>query len=277
MIEQSGHTLAISIPDDPVMLNADATRISQVLMNLLNNAAKYTEHGGRIELSAARDGESAVIRVKDTGVGIPADMLPRIFELFAQDERSIERSRGGLGIGLNLAQSLVGLHGGTLEAKSDGPGRGSEFVVRLPAEREERAGAARISTETTPADEPLRILVVDDNEDSAESMAMFLSMNGHEVRTAHDGLTAVAEEESFHPAAVLLDIGLPGLNGYEAAQRIRAKRGDRVVLVAVTGWGQEEDRRRSRQAGFDHHLTKPVELDGLRRVLSAARTHAPGP
>ena len=277
LIEQSGHTLHVDIPARSIVLDADPTRISQVLINLLNNAAKYTERGGRIELSAARQNETVVIGVKDTGLGIPADMLQHIFELFAQEERSIERSRGGLGIGLTLARRLVALHGGELDAQSDGPGLGSEFTIRLPAAQEQYAGAARISPEEIPTTHPLRILVVDDNEDSAESMAMFLSLTGHEVQTAHDGLQAVERAAEFQPAAVLLDIGLPNLNGYEAAQRIRAQRGKDIVLVALTGWGQEEDRRRSKQAGFDHHLTKPVELDELRRLLSTARSSSPRP
>jgi PAS domain S-box-containing protein len=269
LIEQSGHVLDIHIPQEPIVVYADPARVTQVLMNLLNNAAKYTESGGRIELRATREDDSAVIRVRDTGIGIPAHMLGRIFELFTQEERSIERARGGLGIGLALARQLVTLHGGELEAHSDGPGRGSEFVVRLPLAQEPHAGIARIASEGTPL-QPLRILVVDDNEDAAESMANLLSGSGHEVRMAGDGFAAVETAATFQPDAVVMDIGMPGLNGYEAAQRIRAQRGVEVVLVAVTGWGQEEDRRRARAAGFDHHLTKPVDLAQLSRLLSTA-------
>jgi PAS domain S-box-containing protein len=274
LIEQAGHTLRVELPVEPVIVHADATRLAQVLMNLLNNAAKYTERGGHIDLSAAVAGETVEIRVRDTGVGIPPQNLQRVFELFAQEDRSLERSRGGLGIGLNLARRLVALHGGELEARSDGPGHGSEFIVRLPVAKSQ-SDASEAPGAQLEAPHSMRILVVDDNEDSAESMAMFLAMSGHDVRTAHDGLAAVQAAAEFQPAAVLLDLGLPRLNGYEAAQRIRAQRGVDVVLVAVTGWGQEDDRRRSRAAGFDYHLTKPVALDEVRRLLSAARMPAP--
>jgi PAS domain S-box-containing protein len=274
LIEQAGHTLRVELPVEPVIVHADATRLAQVLMNLLNNAAKYTERGGRIDLLAAVEGETLVIRVRDTGVGIPAQMLGRVFEMFAQEDRSLERSRGGLGIGLSLARRLVAMHDGELEAHSDGPGHGSEFIVRLPVSRNQH-GSSETPLVQPEAVHPLRILVVDDNEDAAESMSMFLAMLGHEVQSANNGLEAVEKAATFQPAAVLLDLGLPVLNGYEAAQRIRTQRGDDVVLVAVTGWGQEEDRKRSRAAGFDYHLTKPVALDEVKRLLSAARMPAP--
>ena len=277
LIEQLGHTLRVDIPSAPVTLDADATRLAQVLMNLLNNAAKYTERGGTIELSATREGNSVLVAVKDTGVGIPPEMLDRIFELFAQEDRSIERARGGLGIGLTLAQRLVAMHGGTLEARSDGAGRGSEFIVRLPVASENSVHAIGSTPERMNDAQPMRILVVDDNEDSAETLAMYLQSNGHRVRTADNGLAAVETAAEFRPDAVLMDLGLPKLNGYEAARQIRSERGHEVLLVAVTGWGQEADRRRSRVAGFDHHLTKPVELDKLRRLLAAARIPASRP
>lgn len=272
-IEQAGHTLRVDVPTGSIMLDVDPTRLSQVLSNILNNAAKYTEPGGRIELSVVRQDAAVVIRVKDNGVGIRADMLQQIFDLFTQEERSIERSRGGLGIGLTLARRLVVLHGGELEAHSEGPGRGSEFTIRLPAAADGLVRSPHNSP-VTPAAQSLRILVVDDNEDSAESMASFLMLSGHEVRTAHDGLSAVEAAAEFIPVVVLLDIGLPGLNGYEVSRRIRAQRGDETLLIALTGWGTEEDRRRSREAGFDHHLTKPVEMDELRRLLATARVPA---
>ena len=274
-VEQMGHTLRVDVPSAPLVLDADATRLSQVLMNLLNNAAKYTERGGIIELRARRDGDSAVIAVKDNGVGIPRP--DRIFELFTQEERSIERARGGLGIGLTLAQRLVALHGGTLEARSEGAGRGSEFIIRLPVASENYVRAVGITPEGMNAAHQMRILVVDDNEDSAETMAIYLQSNGHEVRTADNGMAAVETAAEFRPNAVLMDLGLPKLNGYEAATRIRAQRGREVLLVALTGWGQEADRQRSREAGFDHHLTKPVELDELRRLLSTAQIPAAKP
>ncbi|MEO5618136.1 MAG: PAS domain S-box protein, partial [Candidatus Eisenbacteria bacterium] len=278
LIEKCGHEFTVEMPQEPILLEADLTRLSQVLLNLLNNAAKYTNPGGRIWLTVRQEGANAVIRVKDTGIGISDEMLPRIFEMFTQVDRSLERSQGGLGIGLMLVQRLVGLHGGTVHAHSEGPGKGSEFEVRLPiaAGVEERRGV-----EAGPEDEARgvavrrRVLVVDDNRDSATSLAVLLQMAGNDVRTAHDGLEAIAVAEEFQPDTVLLDIGLPKLNGYAAARRIRDDRGDGVVLIAVTGWGQKEDRRRSSEAGFDHHLTKPVDLGTLYRLLAnSPRTSA---
>jgi CheY-like chemotaxis protein len=195
--------------------------------------------------------------------------------MFTQVGHSIERSQGGLGIGLTLAQRLVALHGGEVEAKSQGTGQGSEFIVRLPVIQtvDRLASPINAENEPRPASAALRILVVDDNQDSAESMAMFLRIIGHEVHTAHDGLAAVTAAEAFQPGVILLDIGLPKLNGYEVAHRIRAHRGNEVVLIALTGWGQEEDRRRSREAGFDHHLTKPVDFDKLSQLLTESNSH----
>jgi CheY-like chemotaxis protein len=241
-------------------------------LNLLDNAVKYMEPGGRIGLTAWRENGHVVIEVTDTGVGIRADELPLVFEMFTQVDRS-QRAKGGLGIGLTLVKRLVAMHGGTVEARSDGPGEGSEFVVRLPAGDESADDASAVEDDQAPSPSPaqLRILVVDDNRDSAESMAMFLRMTGHEISTAHDGLDAVKEADAFLPDVILLDIGLPGLNGYEVAQRIRAMPGNRVILIALTGWGQEEDRRRSKEAGFDHHLTKPINFDHLNRLLVDAR------
>jgi len=278
LIKKWGHELTISIPAEPVYLDVDPTRMAQVLLNLLNNAAKYTEQGGRIALTGERDGDDVVIRVTDTGMGIPPDMLPRIFDMFTQVDHSVERSQGGLGIGLTLVQLLIELHGGEVLARSPGPGLGSEFVVRLPsapqraAGREEKAASAEGPLAIDPA---LRILVVDDNQDAAESLGMLLRYAGCDVRTAHDGLEAVGAASVFRPEVAILDIGLPGLNGYDAARRIRKELGTRVTLIAVTGWGQDEDRRRSKEAGFDHHLTKPVELDALQSLL--ASTSRPRP
>ena len=270
LIERLGHTLSVTLPARPVHLDADLTRLSQVFLNLLNNAAKYSEPGGRIALTAECEGDTVVVRVSDTGIGIPADMLPRIFEIFTQVDRSLERSQGGLGIGLTLVKRLTELHGGDIVARSDGPGRGSEFTVRLPvlpeAGAEPQPGPLAQKAPALPA---RRILVVDDNRDSADSLAMLLGILGNEVRTAYDGVEGVEAATAFRPDLAFLDIGLPRLNGYDAARRIRLLPGGaKMILVALTGWGQEDDRRRSREAGFDHHLVKPVAPEELERLLA---------
>lgn len=272
LIEKWKHELTVAVPSEPILLEGDVTRLSQVLANLLNNAAKYTDQGGRISVTAERHGDQALIRIKDTGIGIPRDMLPRIFEMFKQVDSSMERSEGGLGIGLTLVQRLVEMHGGAVEAHSAGVGQGSEFIVRLPVTVEDQVrkpqGEEGVEHKTLSSG-TCRILVVDDNQDSAETVALLLRAMGHEVHLAHDGLEAVKEAATFQPAVVLLDLGLPRLNGFEAARRIREQRGgaDRI-LIALTGWGQEEDRRRSKEAGFDHHLTKPIDFDALREILA---------
>jgi CheY-like chemotaxis protein len=274
-IEAGGHRLTVTLPPKPVHLLADATRLAQVLANLLNNSAKYTEPGGQIWLSAQLEAERVVLRVRDTGVGIPAQLLPVVFDLFVQADRSLERAQGGLGVGLTLVKRLVEMHGGTVEAHSAGSGQGSEFVVRLPAlltaagkrdeSRDRRAPAAPGGQGA-----PRRILVADDNEDAAASMAMMLSLLGHEVRTVHDGAAAVEVVAEFRPDIALLDIGMPRLDGLEAARRIRAQPGGaQLVLVALTGWSQPEDRRRSLEAGFDHHLVKPADMAQLSALLDA--------
>lgn len=272
LIEKWDHQLTVAIPPQPIYLEADSTRLTQVLLNLLNNAAKYMKQGGRIWVSAERQGDHALIRVKDTGIGIPSEMLPRIFDMFTQVDRSLERSDGGLGIGLTLVQRLVEMHGGKVEAHSEGPGKGSEFVVRLPlpAPREARRGQGDSGVRDRPLTptEPRRILVVDDNRDAADSLGMLLRMVGHDVHTAYDGLEAVGAAATFRPELVLLDIGLPKLNGYEVARQVRNQQGGKdVVLVALTGWGQEEDRRRSLDAGFNFHMTKPLEFAALQKLL----------
>jgi PAS domain S-box-containing protein len=272
-VEAAGHELTVALPDGPLALDADPTRLVQVLTNLLNNAAKYTPPGGRIVVSVGRDAESAVVRVADTGVGIPADMLPKVFEMFTQVGASIDRSQGGLGIGLTLVKRLVEMHGGTVRADSPGPGRGTTFTVRLPLAAGPAAGEPRTAgvAGDGPAG-PSPILVVDDNRDAAETLGMLLEMRGHEVRTAQDGPEALAVLGGFRPQLILLDLGLPGMSGYEVARRVResaALRG--VTLAALTGWGQEEDRRRTREAGFDHHLVKPVDPAALERILAQLR------
>jgi len=276
LIEKWGHELTVRLTPGPISLEGDPARLAQVLSNLLNNAAKYTEQGGKISVSVECEGRTAVIRIKDTGVGIPADMLPRIFDMFMQVDRSLERSRGGLGIGLSLVQKLVELHGGTVTAFSPGQGQGSEFVVRLPLVDEcppDDKAESVSARQTTPAGAPRRrILVVDDNKDAADSLGMLLRIMGNDVQIAYDGLQAVTQAGEFRPHLVLMDIGLPKLNGYEAARRIREQpNGGDVMLVALTGWGQDEDRRRSQEAGFDRHMTKPVESDVLEDLLASLK------
>ncbi len=269
-IEDAGHELTVTVPSGPIPLEADPTRLAQVFANLLNNAAKYTPRGGRISLSAGTERSTAVVRVRDTGIGIPAHMLTRIFDMFTQVDRSLEKTHGGLGIGLTLVRRLVEMHGGTVEARSDGPGRGSEFVVTLPTRvGEEPAEALLASADGQQArlTRGRRILVVDDNRDAADCLAEVLKLRGHEAHTAHDGVVALEMAEALRPDAVLLDLGMPRLSGYDAAARLRERLGPQVLLVAVTGWGNEEHRRRSQEAGFDHHLVKPIDLAALQVLL----------
>jgi PAS domain S-box-containing protein len=270
LIEQRGHKLSVRAPSAPIQIDGDPVRLAQVVSNLLNNAAKYTERGGRIWLTATRKGDEAVIKVRDTGIGIPAEVLPQIFQMFTQADRTIHGSAGGLGIGLTLVKRLIEMHGGTITAQSGGLGKGSEFVIRMPA-ASSRFSQAEIAIEaTTEATKPIRILVVDDNEDSADSLGLLLTLLGNEVRIAHDGLAAVNLANEFEPRVVLLDIGLPTLNGFEAAERIRQQPwGKEAVMIAVTGWGEAVDRQRSKKAGFDHHLVKPVDPDVLTRLLQS--------
>jgi PAS domain S-box-containing protein len=268
LAECANHQVSVAVPPEPVYLHADPVRLVQVFSNLLNNSCKYTEPGGEIRLTAGRHDGDAVVTVKDTGVGIPPDKLGSVFEMFTQVDRTSERSQGGLGIGLTLVKRLVELHDGTVTAHSEGPGKGSEFVVRLPVLPEQpKRDAPRPAAD--PAAPSRRILVVDDNPDTASSLAMLLRMTGNETHTAHDGLDAVEAVEKFRPDVVLLDIGLPKLNGLDACRRIRERPwGKNVVIVAVTGWGQDDDRRKSREAGFDGHLVKPVDYDALRKLLA---------
>jgi PAS domain S-box-containing protein len=274
LVQCMGHDLTITLPPQPIYLSGDSARLTQVVGNLLNNACKFTDKGGRIWLtveraSRGRERPEAVIRVRDSGIGIAAHQLPRIFDMFMQIDTSLERSTSGLGIGLSLVKNLVEMHGGTVEAHSRGIGQGSEFVVRLPIPVETPTPTPEPTvSEPTPAT-IRRILVVDDNRDSAESLAMLLQLAGNETHTAHDGLEAVEAAATFKPDVVLLDIGLPKLNGYEAARRIREQlRRKGTVLVALTGWGQEEDRERSREAGFDGHMVKPVQYEALMKLLT---------
>jgi len=268
-IEAARHKLTMTLPLHAVWLRADAVRLAQVFANLLNNSCKYSEPDGRITLAAEAAGDEVVVSVRDTGVGIPAEMLPKIFELFMQIDQSLERSQGGLGIGLSLVRSLVELHGGSVQAFSEGPGLGSEFIVRLPILKELPKQAAQPTADGSGKAKGRKILVVDDNRDSAMSLAMLLKLMGNTTQTAFDGVEAFAAAQAFQPDVVLLDIGLPLLNGYEVAAKIREQRwGAAIVLVALTGWGQEEDRKRSQSAGFDAHMVKPVEIAALTKLLA---------
>ncbi len=278
VLDAKHHTLALDLPQQAVRLDADAVRLAQVFSNLLINAAKYTDPGGRIVLRASQLGNELVIAISDNGIGISADMKPRLFTLFSQAQSAIGRSEGGLGVGLSLVRGLVSLHGGSVAARSDGPGKGSEFIVRIPV------GSALEHPESdAAADVPvpgagLKILVVDDSRDAADTCAILLELSGHHVQTAYTGQRAFELAESFRPHVMLLDIGLPDLDGYQLAKKIRATPwGQATVLIAVTGWGQEADRRRAFEAGFDQHLTKPIAADtveSLIQSLSATRDGA---
>ena len=268
-IQEAGHTLTVSLPPEPIHLDADLTRLAQVFANLLNNSARYTEGRGRIWLTATREDDQVTVAVRDTGTGIPASALPSIFEMFSQGGRALERDAGGLGIGLALVKGLVEMHGGTVQAESPGEGQGSTFTIRLPvlADRAEpSAGTDEGGPDATQAKR--RILVVDDNEDSAVSLEMMLQLLGNEVRSAHDGHKAVELAEQFRPQVILMDIGMPHLNGYEATRRIREQPWGRdIVIIALSGWGQEKDRASSKEAGCDGHLVKPVDLSELEKLL----------
>jgi PAS domain S-box-containing protein len=269
LIEDMAHKLTVSVPEQTLIVTADLTRLAQVFVNLLNNAAKYSEPGSHIWLTVERQGSDVVVSVKDAGIGIDSEQLPRIFDMFTQIDGSLEKSRGGLGIGLTLVKRLVEMHGGRIEAKSDGPGRGSEFLVRLPVVEASAPEGTNDPAMPAPIESALRILIVDDNQDGANSLTMMLKIMGNDTRTAYDGLQGVEMAEQFRPDVVLLDIGLPRLNGYEACRRIRNQAwGISTILIAMTGWGQDEDRRRSHQAGFDHHLVKPVDPKSLMELLA---------
>ncbi|HYG62706.1 MAG TPA: ATP-binding protein [Thermoanaerobaculia bacterium] len=272
LAQAARHEVEVVLPPDPVYLDADPVRLAQIFGNMLNNSCKYTDPGGKIRLTAERRDGDVLVKIRDNGLGIPPDKLGSIFEIFTQVDRTLERSQGGLGLGLTLVKRLVEMHGGTVAAHSDGPGRGSEFVVRLPALQEQRAGEPSAEPDVPKATAGHRILVVDDNQDSALSLAMLLEISGHEVRTAYDGLEAIDAAAEFRPDIVLMDVGMPKLNGYDAARRIRAEPwGERMLLVAVTGWGQEEDRRRTTEAGFDGHLVKPVDFGAVTKLLDSMR------
>jgi signal transduction histidine kinase len=281
LLEERGHKLTVEVPKGILAVLGDPTRLVQALGNVLGNAAKYTERGGHITLAAAESGAEVVIRVRDNGIGIPAELMPMIFNLFTQLDRTSGPPQSGLGIGLALVQRLVEMHGGSVSARSDGLGKGSEFLIRLPLFIRETVESGQpiqqrsaleqsMTNAEGPARTQRRILVADDNNDALESLATLLQLSGHEVYTAANGAMALESAEAHRPEVALLDIGMPKLDGYEVARRIRAQPwGQRITLVALTGWGQDSDRRRSQEAGFDSHLVKPLDLDKLMELLAA--------
>jgi CheY-like chemotaxis protein len=261
LLDAAHHELTVTLPPEPLPLCADPVRLAQVLSNLLNNAAKYTDPGGRVDIEARRAGDEVLVVVRDNGLGIATDQIARVFDLFSQAEHSLGRSAGGLGIGLTLVRSLVEMHGGSVIARSGGLGQGSEFEVRLPLHDGDTVDVPHAEeTHAAPAHQRMRLLVVDDNREHTDSIALYLRMSGHVVRTAYDAASALTWQGAFSPDAVLLDLGMPGVDGFEICRRLRAAEGgDGLVVVAITGWGQPDDRRRSEAAGFDAHLVKPVD------------------
>jgi CheY-like chemotaxis protein len=270
LIDSQKHALSIDIPSEEIYLEGDTVRLTQVFANLLNNAAKYTPNNGRISIRVVPENNWVSVRIKDNGIGIPEDMLSNVFKMFTQVDNSLERSHGGMGIGLSLVKRLVEMHGGSVVARSGGIGAGSEFIVTLPiAPRPVSAGAgAAAKRDTYKATANRRILVVDDNADAAHTLAIILEMMGHITEVAGDGLEAIATAEKFLPEVVLMDIGMPRLNGYETARRMRQSSwGRNIFIIAMTGWGQDDDRRKSSEAGFNNHLVKPVDEAEIRRIL----------
>ena len=267
LIARERHELTVELPEGRVWIDADLVRLAQSVANLLSNAAKYTAPGGRIHLAAAVEGQQLIISVRDTGIGVDPQTLPKMFEMFMQAAPGSSRSRGGLGIGLALVKNLVELHGGAIAAQSEGPGKGSEFLIRMPYR--ETSSDTPPAAVITPGKGPRRrILVVDDNVDAAQSLAMLLRLRGHDVRTAFDGPEALEVAKKDGAELVFLDIGMPVMDGYEVARRLREQFGSELTIIALTGWGTEQDRQRTRDAGFNHHLTKPVDLAALEEVLA---------
>ena len=270
LIEGAKHILTVDVPDEPIVVRADSVRMAQIVSNLLNNAAKYTNEGGSIALSVRREGQQAAIVVKDTGIGISPEALPRVFDMFVQEDLRDRRPQAGLGIGLTLVRSLVEMHGGRVEARSQGPGKGSEFTVRLPLSEN---APAHPDSGVLPLRRPrhmTRVLVVDDNEDAAESLGALLRMMGADVRVALDGWRALEIFDEFRPSAVFLDLGMPDMDGFEVAHQIRSRPNTQdTVLIALTGWSQERDKRRTAEAGFNRHLAKPADLETLQAVLTS--------
>jgi CheY-like chemotaxis protein len=273
VIEAKQHQLAVSLPPETIPLHGDEIRLEQIFANLLNNAAKYTDPHGQIWLTAKVEADEVVVTVRDNGIGLSPESQPLVFEMFMQADRSTTRSQGGLGIGLTLVKNLVELHGGTITVHSGGKGQGSEFIVRLPIMMEPIASPrSPVPSSQRKNVLPQRVLVVDDNQDSASSLAMLLKFLGTEIRVANDGPTALEVIKDFRPNIVLLDIGMPGMDGFAVARRVREDHeSDGMVLIALTGWGQAEDRERTREAGFDHHLVKPADIATLKSLLASPK------
>jgi signal transduction histidine kinase len=268
LLDERRHTLTVSMERGQLPLHVDAARLEQIVLNLLTNAAKYTESGGRIWLTANREGKQVVIRVRDNGIGIAPEKLPEMFRLFSQGDRSLARSEGGLGIGLTIVQKLTEMHGGSVDAQSNGPGQGSEFIIKLPLARTSKEASAKAQRGPLPSGKGSRILIVDDNMDTARGMVRLLKLLGNDAIAVHDGRAAVETAHAFRPDFVLLDIGLPILNGYQVAALLRENDLHKhTVIIAVSGYGQDEDRRRSFAAGFNHHLVKPIDFDSLVSLL----------
>ena len=274
LVESAGHHLTVDLPDEPIYMDADRDRLAQLFGNLLNNSCKYTRHGGSISVSAKRVDDHVVVTVKDNGAGIPKDKLDTIFDMFMQVDGTAERSQGGLGIGLTLVKRLAQMHGGSVEARSAGEGQGSEFIVRLPVLSRSVVEAQAGSGDESDSQPQRRVLIVDDNLDSADSLAMLMEITGNKTYRAHDGVEALEAIEKYRPEVVLLDIGLPKLDGHEVCRRMREQPwGKDIVVIALTGWGQEDDRRKSEEAGFNGHLVKPVDYDKLLALLASLETN----
>ncbi|WP_374011311.1 ATP-binding protein [Massilia sp. Se16.2.3] len=274
LIDEKRHRFTLDMPETPVELDADANRLAQVVGNLLTNAAKYTPGGGSIALSVRSEDGSAVVSVSDNGIGIPPEALPTLFEMFNQGRHGMDYAQGGLGIGLNLVKRLTQKHGGTVSVVSEGPNRGSTFTLRLPLAPDQPQAPQGATPDAQSQGErgPLRILVADDNQDAADLLAQLLQSRGHQVSTVHDGTAALAAARALPPDLALLDIGMPGMTGYEVARALRQLPDlEGTVLAAVTGWGAQEDRKRSREVGFDHHMTKPIDLDSLNQLLAGIK------
>jgi len=267
-----GRSFQVNLPPDPLWLEGNPEEMEEVLAQLLNNAARFTQPDGSIWLSAQRDGDTVVMRVRDNGVGIAPELLPKVFNLFMRGERGLDRMQGGLGVGLTLVRKLVQRHGGRVEALSQGPGQGSEFIVHLPVPARPQGREQPEPAKEEPAKKPMRVLIVDNSLDAVHSLAILLQDWGYKVREAYDGATGLKEAEAWRPNVVVLDIGMPGMDGYEVARRLRQDHAESMVLVALTGFGEDEDRRLAREAGFDFHLLKPVLPDDLRELLSAVES-----